>query len=50
MNAAFFITHWFIKRKFVDDEIFARIARMVLFFQTLIVTGILIRAFWLLSS
>lgn len=49
MNIAFFITHWFIKRKFIDDEIFARIARVVLFFQTIIVTGILIRTFWLLS-
>ena len=50
MNGAFLITNWFIKRRFGGDEAFTLVARMFLLFQTIIVTGILIRISWLLSS
>lgn len=50
MNIAFFVTNWFIHKKFTEQETFAHISRTVLFVQTLIIVGILIRTLWVLSS
>lgn len=50
MNMAYYITNWFMHKRFTEEETFAHIARTILFVQSLIVVGILIRTLWILSS
>ncbi len=50
MNIAFYVTHWFVHKRFVDEPVFARIARAFLFTQAAVIITILARTFFLLMS
>lgn len=50
LNVTFFVTNWFVRKKFAEEEVFARIAGAVLFAQSLLIVGILVRTLLVLSS
>lgn len=50
MNTTFFVSNWFIKKKFAEDEDFGKITRTILIVQVVVIISILIRTLWTVSS
>ena len=50
MNISFYVTHWFIHKRFVDEPVFTSIARAFLLTQSIIIIVTLTRTFFLLMS